>query len=349
MASIEKVGDKWKARIRRTGSKSVSQNFSSRTDAKAWATKTEAAMIALKHQDIRSIAKTSVRDLIDHYNDEVGGEKGFQKNKTAVLKTLKRDLGDILMPNLTVERLTNYIKDRKASGAVGVTIAVDLSYLKAVLQAERDLRHLPIDINIVSKARSNMKYLGLSTKSRERDRRPTPEELDQLKKWFVAKGLRQKVPMPDIIDFAVSTAMRLSEITRLCWSDLNSKDKTILIRDRKDPRAKQGNNQVVPLLVDALKIVLSQPKSGDLIFPYSSNTISSIFPRAVNSLKINDLRFHDLRHEGTSRLFEDGYGIQEVAVFTGHKDWKQLQRYTQIRAKNLHKDRDGNDRRTVID
>jgi site-specific recombinase XerD len=49
------------------------------------------------------------------------------------------------------------------------------------------------------------------------------------------------------------------------------------------------------------------------------------------------LHFHDLRHEGVSRLFEAGYQIQEVAIVSGHKDWAQLKRYTQLKAKDLHR------------
>lgn len=48
-----------------------------------------------------------------------------------------------------------------------------------------------------------------------------------------------------------------------------------------------------------------------------------------------DLRFHDLRHEATSRLFEKGLGIMEVANMTGHKSLAMLKRYTHIEAENL--------------
>lgn len=143
--------------------------------------------------------------------------------------------------------------------------------------------------------------------------------------------------MPDIIRFAIASAMRAGEITRLRWSDIHEADRTIIIRDRKDPEEKIGNDQVVPLLGEAWDIVQSQPRTGDLIFPYKEATFSTLFPRACKALKIEDLRFHDLRHEGVSRLFEAGYSIEQVALVSGHRDWKQLQRYTQIRAKSLHK------------
>jgi integrase len=98
-----------------------------------------------------------------------------------------------------------------------------------------------------------------------------------------------------------------------------------------------GNHQTVPLLEDAMAIVKRQSRDGDLIFPFKEGTFSSIFPRACKALGIDDLRFHDLRHEGASRLFEKGYQIHEVAMFTGHADWSMLKRYTQLKAATLRR------------
>jgi integrase len=138
--------------------------------------------------------------------------------------------------------------------------------------------------------------------------------------------------------------MRVEEITLLRWSDLNIKDRTIIIRNRKHPRQKEGNDQEVPLLGKAFEIIQRQPRPDQLtrdarIFPVKVDTITTIFPRAKKALGIHDLHFHDLRHEGVSRLFELGFQIQEVALVSGHRDWKMLARYTQIKAKDLHRPR----------
>jgi integrase len=177
--------------------------------------------------------------------------------------------------------------------------------------------------------------MGKVKKSRQRDRRPTAKELKDLCAYFDKKST---LPMRDLIWFSIHTAMRASEVTRLRWEDFHPKDKTILIRDRKDPKEKAGNNQTVPLLAEAIEIIKRQPKDeSGLIFPYREATFSTIFPRACTALGIEDLRWHDLRHEGASRLFERGYQIHEVALFTGHKDWAMLKRYTQLRAKDLRR------------
>ena len=92
----------------------------------------------------------------------------------------------------------------------------------------------------------------------------------------------------------------------------------------------------VPLLAatgyDAWAIVLEQEaalgKAEGRIFPHCGRSANTAFRRQRVNLKISDLHFHDLRHEGTSRLFEAGFSIEQVALVTGHKDWKMLRRYT---------------------
>lgn len=240
------------------------------------------------------------------------------------------------MSGLTSDRLTEHVNARRAAGTGGVTVGIDLTYIGGILKTASAIWRMPVDQTVVTDARARLAHLGVSTKSKERTRRPTAEELDRLCEHFRAKGTRQRVPMPDIIRFAVATAMRLGEIIRLKWDDLNEADRTIVIRDRKHPTEKVGNDQEVPLLGETFDIVKRQPKTAERIFPVTEGTVSTIFPRACNALGIDDLKFHDLRHEGVSHLFEQGFSIEQVALVSGHRDWKMLARYTQIRAKDLH-------------
>lgn len=128
--------------------------------------------------------------------------------------------------------------------------------------------------------------------------------------------------MRTIVDFAVGTAKRESEITRLEWSDLDKAGRTALLRDAKHPRAKEGNHKPFPLLGSMWDLVHEQPKTGDRIFPYNADSIGAAFRRACVALGIKDLHFHDLRHETTSRLFE-GYSIEQVAAVTLKPDLKE--------------------------
>lgn len=337
MATINKRGTKWFAQIRRANHKSVSKTFPTKTLAAEWARKTEAAMDASDYKDARSLNSITFGDLIDKYRKEMEAVRPFGKNKSAVLTSLKSALGSCPMSKFTTERLNQYVAGRRESGAGGVTISIDLTYISGILKAARLIWKMQVDPSVVTDVRAHLAYLGVSTRGKERTRRPTPEELTDLRKFFRDKGARQQVPMWDIIDFAVATAMRLGEIIRIRWEDLNEVDRTVIIRDRKHPREKQGNDQEVPLLGEAFDIAKRQPRTSERIFPVTEGTISTIFPRACRVLEIEDLAFHDLRHEGVSRLFENGYTIEQVALVSGHRDWKMLARYTQIKAKDLHR------------
>ncbi|RQR87666.1 MULTISPECIES: site-specific integrase [unclassified Burkholderia] len=338
MASILKIGEKWRAQVRRKGHPPLTRTFDKRKHAEDWARSVEEEMRAGKFADERKLADITIPRLIQRYEEEVGKHKTIGKSKLGALKFLKAGFSDKTLANLDSHAIIDYAKKRKESGAGGVTIGLEMTHFANVLRIARSVFKIPFAGTPVEDARPSLKFLTLVTKSQERDRRPTDEEINALCKYFDAKA-RQRIPMTDIIRFAIATTMRASEITSLLWDDLNEQDRTIVIRDRKHPNEKTGNNQTVPLLGEAFEIVKRQPKSDDgRIFPYNEKTFSTIFPRACNELKIPDLRFHDLRHEGISRLFEQAYRIEQVALVSGHRDWRMLRRYTQVKAKNLHRD-----------
>lgn len=71
--------------------------------------------------------------------------------------------------------------------------------------------------------------------------------------------------------------------------------------------------------------------------PHKADSVSAAFTRACLRLGIQDLHFHDLRHEGTSRLFEQGYDIPQVASVTLHTSWNELKRYTHLMPKHMQR------------
>lgn len=325
MASILKVDGRWRAQIRRAGHKSIAKSFATKVEAEKWSRQTERDMDASEYLDGRT--NKTFANLCDRYKDEI--EVG--RSAENVIKHLRFGLGDLAFDKLDSLEICKYIKLR---GYGPSTATVELSVLGTILKVARVVWKLPIRDGIAQDARQSLTMIGKVAKSGSRDRRPTQDELDRLCAYF---DIHSALPMRDVINFAIVTAMRAGEIDSLLWADYNSVDKTVMIRDRKHPSEKIGNNQTVPLLAQAIEIIERQPKSGLHIFTHKSDTVSSIFPRACKKLGIIDLRFHDLRHEGVSRLFELGYQIQEVALFSGHRDWAMLKRYTQIRAKDLRR------------
>lgn len=345
MATFTKLhSGSWRVQVRRKG-RYVSETFLRRDDARRWAIEAERQVDRGETPSQSRIARLrTLSDLIDlHIDDMCNVGKSPLRSKAATLALLKRQLGNCNMAALDRERLIRFGHDRAEQGAGPVTIGIDIGTIKLILSHAAAVHGLPVKIEPVDLARIALKRLGLVGKGQERDRRPTQDELDRLIAHFDANS-RQIAPISRIICFAVATAMRQEEICSVRWSDLECRSRMLLIRDRKDPRNKKGNNQRIPLFAacgyDAWAIVEEQrncrSNDDDRIFPFNSRSVGTAFRRGCSDLSIHDLHFHDLRHEGTSRLFEAGFTIEQVALVTGHKDWKMLKRYTHLKPDTLH-------------
>jgi len=144
--------------------------------------------------------------------------------------------------------------------------------------------------------------------------------------------------METLCRFALATAMRQDEICRIEIEDVDHIGRTVVIRDRKDPGEREGNDQTVPLLEDAWALMLPalRERSSGKVFPYRAASVSTAFTRACKALGIEDLHFHDLRHRATADLFRRGLDIPRMALMTGHKTWAQLKRYTNIQPADVH-------------
>lgn len=339
MASITKLpSGNFRALVRLAGSKPQSATFSKKSEAVAWAKAVES-----KHKHIRYSGAAPVPagsrfgDFLAVYVDEVGSEKEFGRTKKATLKMLERELGSVKMEHFSENLVREFVRKRMKSGAGGVTISADLSYISGVLRWVKGAKGYDVDTSIARNVRSNLPLMGLKTRGKERDRVATDAEIDRIISAY-GKRVRQKIDMPTMIRFALATSMRLSEITGIRVEDFDIGSRSIIIRDRKDPQDKIGNDQVVPLLPDALDIVISKVgsrKSGK-IFGYEARSVSASFTRITTELGIQDLRFHDLRHTAITRLFRLGLTIELVAILSGHKDWKTLRRYTHLNAQDVH-------------
>ncbi len=328
MATYTIIGNKVRAQIRRSGMPSIAQTFDDKTEAKKWATKTEAAIDSGKKIGVHGKTGVTLAQAIDRYLDE---KKDMSVSTVYIFGYLRNGLGKILLEKLTTNDIVAYIQGKNFGGVSG---ASHFSFLKSVLKKAKFgwKYHVP---DIINDACDTLKELELTGKSKPRNRLPTSSELQLL----LNHDYKGTLPMPEIIQFAIATAMRQAEITRIEFTTFNESEKTILITDRKHPRHKKGNDKTVPLLDTAIDIIKRQPrKKGDnRVFPYTPNYVGQAFTKACKELGIVDLHFHDLRHEGTTRLFEMGYQIMEVQLFTGHEDLKMLKRYTHLKAKNVRR------------
>ena len=308
--------------------------------ATAWA-KNQVAEIEIK--GVKAQRPTTIAELLDFYIAERDLWDNTGRTKQYVIKMLRDcNIANIQTDNLTTADLIQHCKDRKGSGAKPVTIYHDIAYLRSVMKKAKPVFNIEANHAVFEEAVPVLIDMKLVGKSERRTRRPTEGELEKLKQGLLERENYRpngptRIPFVDILDFSVLTCMRIGEVCDLRWDDLNQENKTILVRNRKDPRKKEGNHMLVPLLGDSMDIILRREKKGELIFPYNSRSVTAGFQRVRNSLGIEDLRYHDLRREGASRLFELGYSIEEVAQVTGHRNLNILwQVYTQLFPHRLH-------------
>lgn len=335
MASITLVGKKWRALVRKKGHPAYCKTFITKAQATAWARGIETDIDRGQVLAPRTVMGrvVLVSDLIDTYRKLREKKRPIRDdgNEHYMLKALERLMGGLDVSRLDTSDILAFANARADEGAGPYTVNMDISKLGTVLRLAGATMKLTLP-DVVGQARPVLKHAALIGGGGKRERRPTEDELVRLIEWLaVNKGQLYA----DVVRFAVATAMRRSEMTRLRWSDVDEEKKLVLVRNRKDPRKKAGNDQWVPLLGEAWTLVQARPRD-DLIWPLHEQTISKYFKEATDALSIPDLRFHDLRHDGISRLFEQGFDIPRVALVSGHKSWNNLKRYTQLKPEALH-------------
>ncbi|WP_237044525.1 site-specific integrase [Aquipseudomonas alcaligenes] len=316
-----------------------SQTFDRQQVAKAWAARREVELA-----QPGAIAKANrkgqlIRDIVDRYLEEYERIRPLGKTKRATLKAIAGTwLGDVPDCEITSQCLVEYAQWRmsQAGGAVSAqTIGNDLSHMGAVLAVARPAWGYEIDPHAIKDARTVLKKLGMVSRSKERDRRPTLSELDRLLAHFfeILQRRPSSIQMPKVLAFAIYSTRRQDEICRIRWADLDRDGHRVLVRDMKNPGQKIGNNVWCHLPLEAMSIIESMPQVCEEIFPYNSDSISTSWTRACKFLEIQNLHFHDLRHDGVSRLFEMDWDIPRVASVSGHRDWNSMRRYTHLRGR----------------
>jgi len=338
MASFSQLpSGKWRVQIRRVGIYRAA-TFETKREAKDWAGGIETQANHIAAGGLAPVPKgATLADLIDKYTETVAKLPG--RTKGATLAMLKARLGKVLLGSLNAVTLRDFIDKRMKDGAGGVTIAADLSFLSAVLKWGRHARHLDINDRLALDARASLKHRGLNTRAKHREREPSDVELARLYAHWEGNP-RQRIDMVTLCRFALASGMRQDEICQLQVDDINRAAKTVVIRDRKDPRNKAGNDQTVPLLPDAWAIVETMIEGRGLgnVFNARAASVSTAFTRACQAVAptIVDLHFHDLRHRATAEFFRMGLDIPRVALLTGHKTWAMLRRYTDIKPADVH-------------
>lgn len=279
--------------------------------------------------DTRGSRSVFIEDIVDdlvysyeRFGLEVAGPKLGQLNQ------IKEYFHGVSIHDLTFDEVLDFAAFRLETIAAS-TLQAQMYYLKQAVTNSRIKTELPV----VDMAIDELKKKKLIMGSKRRDRRLEPGEYEALMDQAAGHWISAA------IDLAVESAMRQGEIHALKWSDINE-SKGVIRLMRKDKHAETGQSaQQIPLLKGVREALLrSQNVFGqgpNLIPVERAASISDKFARLTTKLGIDDLRFHDLRHEAISRLFEKGMRVEQVRVVSGHRTLDQLSRYVNLRPADL--------------
>ena len=322
MGNIRKRGNSWTAQVRIAGWRSFTKTFKKKTDAIAWSAHLENKLRNAPVPAFVADTKVTLGDLVIRYAEEIAPSHKSSLPETYRLRAISRSwIGELDIRYLNKQQFAQYQKDRLEKVSVA-SVHAELSLIRRVLDTA--IKHWGYDI--VENVIKTMKY---SKGSVSRTRRLEANEKNRI--LASAKSQRNNY-ICSVIEFAIETGMRRSEILKLKWHDINLETGFASLYDTKN-----GEDRKVPLTKRCIEVLNQLSRNHEYVFPISATCLNQAWRRAVKKAEIKDLRFHDLRHEAVSRFFEMGMSVPEVALISGHKDLTQLFRYTHLNPENVFK------------
>jgi len=318
MATIRRRNDKYQVQIRKLGQRSISRSFSEFKSARAWANQTEAC---LERAEIFGYINPSLTlaDLIRRYIATVSVHKSGAKIEAIRLNALLRwQVCKTPVTKLTSEHFSSFRDERLRDGQR--TCRYDLVLLQHILKLARTEWGIPLPSNPVELVKK-------PPPSKPRNRRLEPGEFEALRR--ASHNSRATYLWP-LVELAIQTGMRRGELLKAEWRDLDLQGRKMTLRDTKN-----GEDRTIPLTLRATEIISHLPRTDERLLPVTPVAVRQAWDRLRRRAGIEDLHFHDLRHEAISRFFEMGLSVPEVALISGHKDYRMLARYTHLRAEDL--------------
>ncbi len=319
MATVTKRGDlQWQVKIRRKGFPLQSRTFNTKAEAEAWARMLEGEMDRGVFVDRSESESTTLAEALERYKNEILPTKKSQVSVLSQIRLLSDRLGRYSLASITPTLIAKY-RDERGKEVGPQSVKHDLSLLSRLFNVAIK------EWGIAFPMGNPVRQIRMPRLPSGRDRRVSSEELEQI---AIASGSKE---FGALVRFAVETGMRRGEIASMKWEHVDLKKRTLRI-----PDTKTGTPRTVPLSREALLILSELPRRIDgAVWSFAPDWLSHLFADSCKKADIEGLHFHDLRHEATSRFFEKGFNVMEVAAITGHKTLQMLKRYTHLKAEDL--------------
>ena len=317
MASFKKLKSGiWQAQVRLKKVRK-SASFATKTEAKDWATVEEYKIKTAEPIKTPQVSQITVGDLMKQYELEFSRKKGgYDWEQKQITRILKTPMAELLVGDVTKAHIREW-RNKRLETVQGSTVN----------------REWNLFSHIFSMARDEYEYISVSPftgvrrpkDNPDRDRLISDSEIEQLRvvsgfDGVTSKLIKEKVFVAFL--FAIETAMRAGEICNLTWDNVNKEDRTAFL-----PKTKNGKSRAVALSSRAIELLgcLSKEKH-DKCFGLKSSQITANFTILVNKTLIENLNFHDTRHEAITRLAKK-LPVLALARNTGHTDIKKLMVY----------------------
>lgn len=284
-----------------------------------------------------------VKELIERFIQEMNGSgakaglKALGESHLYCLRRLQRTaFGEKDALALADDDYIEHVRARREKVSAA-TAQHDLTFWRGVVQyarsAWKDCKALSLAPMV--DAMPMLKKYNLVGKSTPRTRRPNDDELERLFGYLRERDARADIQVVPCLLFALESTRRRGEICRLQWGDVDFERRTYMIRDVKHPTKKIGNHKTFPLTATLAEIIRRQPRltmePTERVFPYNDKSLGAAYTLAKKALGIENLRFHDNRREGISRLIEAGLPPHEARLVSGHDNTIILEKVYDVR------------------
>ncbi len=350
MATIRQYKNgSWQAVIRKQGHSKQSKTFALQRDAENWAKSVELEMDRGTWAPIRPADTTTLREILQRYKAEITPTKRSEIKENSALGILL-DTRIAKMPIGKIEGVDiAKLRDEWLTALSPATVIKRLNTLSAVFQtAKKEWGYKSLG-NPVLEIKKPPAPAGRDRRVEDEDdedgRRIESGEIERL------LAVSQSTSLRNAVTLALETGMRRGELCKLTWCMIDLKNGVAYL---PGTITKNGQAREVPLSQLAIEVLQTMPRLiGDKpILGVRPDGLTQAFIRTQARARqvyedeckaakrkpsqtfLANLRFHDLRHEATSRLAEI-FEPHELAKITGWKTLNMIMRYFHPRGVDL--------------
>ena len=322
MATIRKRGRKWQVQVRCNG-QAASRTFTKRADAVRWSRDAErqAERGELQSVSTPTIEYMTLAQVLERYRDTVTTTKRCVDNERyAINGFLRSNLANIRLDQVTPAGIAKY-RDQRLECMKPATVVRELGWLQHAI----DIACSDWGQNLPNG--NPAREVRRPKVDNRRERRLQTGEWEKL--LDAVHDTRTPLMRP-LLRLALATGMRRGELLGMQWQHIDLERYTVFL-----PKTKNGRTRTVPLSPDAMRVLEALPRNGERCFPLTGNSVRLAFERLRRRASIEDLTFHDIRHEAISRFVESGLSLAQVQMISGHRDLRMLLRYTHLAVEDI--------------